>query len=223
MMMRRWTLSLMMVLAWLFLLSANPLGWQTAAQESGGTLAGTWYVQNPLLGGVNRQWYTFGADGSWSNVSLIQGGMKNGQEIQRWGFYKSRMVGPNQYQVVVQIQGGAPQKICAQGQGCTGVNVQLSTMQLAFTVQGQQMRQSDGTVFQRAQVPQQLAQRMPDVFYQRPLPNVTGRIPNSTKNPNGMPNGVGGNCDDAQQAQVCHMNDGHLYRDSRGCQVCAAP
>jgi hypothetical protein len=213
-----------MVLGWLFLLSTNPVGWQTAAQQGGGTLVGTWYLQNPLLGGINRQWYTFGADGSWSNVSLIQGGAKNGQETQRWGQYQARTVGPNQYQVVVRIQGGAPRQICAQGQGCTPVNIQLSTMQLGFMVRGQQMRQADGTVFQRSQVPQQLAQRLPDTLNQRPVPTVSGSTNGAhTKNPNGMPNGVGGNCDDVQQAQICHMNDGHMYRDNRGCMVCQAP
>jgi hypothetical protein len=95
-----------------------------------------------------------------------------------------------------------------------------------FEVHGAQMRQSDGTVFQRTQLPQQLAQQLPDTLYQRPVPTVSGGTTTGGRNGGPATNipGLGGNCDDTQQNRICTVNSGRMYRDPKtGCMICAGP
>jgi hypothetical protein len=191
------------------------------AQQSG--IVGTWALASPDgAGGKNLSWYTFTASGQYQMVSSIQGGRNNGSVVQRWGTYQSRSVGPNAYQVAVRITGGAPTQICAAGQGCTPVQGIQQTMNLSFQVNGNSLRQSDGTVFQRSSVPAQLQARAPATRNVAPVPQVSGGRYKSPPPGGGIP-GLGPNCDNAQQNRICTVNGGHMYRDNRGCMVCAGP
>lgn len=192
-----------------------------------GGLVGTWYTAGPLLGGVSHQFYSFNPGGHWTLVSMMEGGVRNGQEVQRWGRWQARQMANGTYQVQVVIQGGAPKQFCTQGGGCSAVTIPQTTMNLQLQVRGDQMRQGDGTIFKRAQLPQQLAQQLPDTIMQQGPPQIV--IPGgggSGRNPNGSATntpGLGNNCDNLQQQRVCTVNDGHMYTDNRGCRMCAAP
>lgn len=205
----------------LVLLMLSPEG----RTQNNNPLVGSWHFANPDQGGgTNQMYFTYSADGKYRMVSIIQGGRNNGSEVQRWGTYRSRQVGPNQFQVQVQVTGGAPQQICAPGQGCTPVRNIQSSMNLQLQVQGNQMRQGDGSIFVRAAVPQRLMVQLPAVRNQAPVAQAQGgRYTTPGRSPNGdvtnIP-GLGKNCDDQQQAEICHIGGGTLVRDARGCEVC---
>jgi hypothetical protein len=195
-----------------------------AAQQQSG-LVGTWALQQPDgNGGENFSWYTFTANGQYQLVSAIQGGRNNGSVVQRWGTYQSRSTGPNTYQVAIRITGGAPTQVCAAGQGCTPVQGIQRSMNLAFQVSGNALRQSDGTIFQRGTVPAQLQARMPSTRSIAPVPQSPA-IHNGGATSGSATNipGLGNNCDNAQQNRICTVNGGRMYTDNRGCQVCAGP
>jgi hypothetical protein len=193
-----------------------------AAQQSG--IVGTWGLVAPDgAGGKNFSWYTFTANGQYQMVSSIVGGRNNGSVVQRWGTYQSRSTGANAFQVAVHITGGAPTQICAPGQGCTPVQGIQRTMSLNFQVNGNNLRQSDGTVFQRSTVPAQLQTRLPATRNVAPLPQTQGGARYVSPPPGGGIPGLGPNCDNAQQNRICTVNGGHMYKDNRGCMVCAGP
>ena len=194
-----------------------------AAQQQSGII-GTWGLVTPDGGGgKNFSWYTFTSNGQYQLVSSIVGGRNNGSEIQRWGTYQARSTGANAYQVAVRITGGAPSQICAAGQGCTPVKGIQAQMNLAFQVNGNNLRQSDGTVFQRSTVPANLQARMPATRNIAPVPQAKGGARYQSPPPGGGVPGIGPNCDNAQQNRICTVNSGRMYTDSRGCQVCAGP
>jgi hypothetical protein len=194
-----------------------------AAQQQSG-LVGTWGLVSPDgNGGKNFSWYTFSANGQYQLVSSIVGGRNNGSVIQRWGTYQARSTGPNAYQVAVRITGGAPTQICAAGQGCTPVKGIQAQMNLAFQVNGNNLRQGDGTVFQRSTVPANLQARLPATRNIAPVPQAKGGARYQSPPPGGGIPGLGPNCDNAQQNRICTVNNGRMYTDSRGCQVCAGP
>jgi hypothetical protein len=209
---------LIVVLAAFDLATLPPVG----AQQSG--IVGTWALRSPDgAGGTNFSWYTFTANGQYQMVSSIQGGRNNGSTVQRWGTYQSRSTGANAFQVAVHITGGAPTQICAAGQGCTPVQGIQRTLGLNFQIDGNSMRQSDGELFQRGTVPAQLQARLPATRNVTPVPQVSGGGRYVSPPPGGGIRGIGPNCDNAQQNRICTVNDGHMYRDSRGCMVCAGP
>lgn len=211
--------SLLFVFLAAFVLFARP---PVAAQQQSG-IVGTWALRSPDgQGGTNFSWFTFTANGQYQMVSAIQGGRNNGSVVQRWGTYQSRPMG-NSVQVAVRITGGAPSQICAPGQGCTPVQGIQRMMNLNFTVAGSSLRQSDGTVFQRSTVPAQLQARMSGSRNIAPVPQTRGGARYVSPPPGGGIPGLGGNCDDAQQNRVCTTNSGHMYKDNRGCMVCAGP
>jgi hypothetical protein len=189
------------------------------------SLVGTWsFVSPDNVGGRNFSWYTFTSNGQYQMVSAIQGGRNNGSVVQRWGRYQARSIGQNSYQVAVQITGGAPTQICAPGQGCTPVRGIQQQLNLSFQVNGNSLRQSDGSIFQRSSVPPQLQGQLPATRNQAAVPqspgiNNGGRTQGSATN---IP-GLGNNCDNAQQNRICTVNNGHMYTDNRGCRVCAGP
>ena len=194
-----------------------------AGQASDNGIVGTWTsAVNDGHGGVNYSWYTFAPDGSYRMVSSIRGGANNGSTIQRWGQWQARQVGPGQFQTLVRVTGGAPQQICSQGQGCTPVNGIQTTYNWQLQVRNGQLMQGS-SVFQRGQVPQELAQQLPATRnVQGPVaPSVTpyttpGRRPGGdvTNTP-----GLGKNCDDLQQQRIC--DNGNLVRNhDTGCLVC---
>jgi hypothetical protein len=195
-----------------------------AAGQAGDTgIVGTWTsAVNDGHGGTNYSWYTFAQDGSYRMVSSILGGANNGSKIQRWGQWQARQVGPGQFQTLVHVTGGAPQQICSQGQGCTPVQGIQATYNWQLRVQNGQLMQGS-SVFQRGQVPQELAQQLPATrMVQGPVaPSITpyttpGRRPGGdvTNTP-----GLGKNCDDLQQQRIC--DNGNLVRNhDTGCLVC---
>lgn len=195
-------------------------------------LVGTWSFVSPDQSGTgqNNMFFTYTADGAYRMVSVVTGGPNNGSEVQRWGRYQVQQMGSNQYQVRVQVTGGAPQQICAQGQGCTAVRGIQQQMNLQLQIDGSNMRQGDGSIFQRAELPPELARPIAATRWQGPVPQVPGGgggaiglDPGSRPGPATRIPGLGGNCDDLQQQRVCTINGGHMYRDNRGCQVCAGP
>ncbi len=211
--------SLLIVLLAAFDLATLP---PVAAQQSG--IVGTWGLVAPDGGGgKNFSWYTFTANGQYQMVSSIVGGRNNGSVVQRWGTYQSRSTGANAWQVAVRITGGAPTQICAAGQGCTPVQGIQQTLNLNFQVNGNNLRQSDGTVFQRSSVPAQLQARLPATRNIAPVPQVSGGARYKSPPPGGGIPGLGPNCDNAQQNRICTVNGGRMYKDSRGCMVCAGP
>jgi hypothetical protein len=200
---------------------------QGGNQGGGGSVVGTWALITPDgNGGQNYSWYTFTPNGEYQMVSAIQGGRNNGSVIQRWGTYQTRPAG-NAIQVGVLVTGGADLSGSAAGQGCTPVQGIQRNMVLTFQVSPNALRQSDGTVFQRGQVPQQLQARLGGTRNQAPLQPPPGYNGGGGSNNGGgkpaMPPGVGGNCDNDQQNRICTVNNGHMYTDKRGCQVCQAP
>lgn len=210
---------------------ASP-AWQQYGQDQYGQgqqqngIVGTWTLVSPDgAGGQNFSWYTFTPDGRYQLVSAIQGGRNNGNVIQRWGTYQTRSLGQNAFQVGIRITNGAPTQICAQNQGCTPVQGIQRQLNLTFQVNGNSMRQSDGTIFQRGTVPQQLQAQLPATRYQAGVPQSPG-INNGGGRSNGSATnipGLGNNCDNAQQNRICTVNGGRIYVDNRGCQVCAGP
>ncbi len=198
-----------------------------AGQGGDNGIVGTWTSRVPDgQGGTNQTWYTFGPDGSYRMVAYIQGGRHNGSVTQRWGSYQARPAGQWQYQTTVQVKGGAPTQDCTPGMGCTPVQGIQRTMQWQMQVRNGQLM-NGGSVFQRGQVPQQLAQNvagtttinaptMPTLHpYKTPGGGTSG-------NPSGRA-GLGKNCDDAHQAQICHYaaNGGAYLKDqATGCMVC---
>ena len=200
-----------------------------AGQGGENGIVGTWTstVSNGQ-GGTNQTWYTFGPDGSYRMVAYTQGGRHNGSITQRWGSYQARPVGQGQYQTTVQVKGGAPTQDCTPGMGCVPVRNIQATLQWQMQVRGNQLM-NGGAVFQRGQVPQQLAQNVAGTTtINAPTaptlhPYVTpGHNGATSGNPSGV-NGLGRNCDDAHQAQICHYaaNGGAYLKDrSTGCMVC---
>jgi hypothetical protein len=194
-----------------------------AAQQQSG-IVGTWGLVAPDgNGGKNFSWYTFTANGQYKMVSSIVGGRNNGNVIQRWGTYQARSTGANAYQVAVRITGGAPSQVCAAGQGCTPIQGIQRQMSLSFQATGNGLRQSDGTVFQRSTVPAQLQGKLNASRNIAPVPQVKGGARYHSPPPGGGIAGIGPNCDNDQQNRICTVNGGNMYRDKRGCMVCAGP
>jgi len=201
------------------LAARKPVG---AQQQSG--IVGTWGQITPDgNGGKNFTWYTYTASGQYKMVSSIVGGRNNGSVVQRWGTYQARSTGANAYQVAVHVTGGAPSQICATGQGCTPVRGIQTTLNMSFQLNGNSLRQSGGGAFQRSTVPAQLEARVPATRNVAPVQQARGGARYQSPPPGGGIAGLGPNCDNDQQNRICTVNGGTMYRDKRGCMVCAGP
>ena len=147
-----------------------------------------------------------------------------------WGSYSVQAAGSN-VSVTFHPAGFAPVQACTPGVGCT----QMPGYPQAFTnhyilVDANHLRSNDqqhlvsGRV---AQIPAALTSQLPQTHMFPAPPTISGGGRSGGSGggytPMQRPAGVGPNsCDNLQQQRICNLNDGYLYTDNRGCQVCSS-
>jgi hypothetical protein len=200
---------------------------------------GTWTSRRPGPNG-NGTILLFGeyaANGNFRSTSVIQGGTLNGMRMQVWGRYTAKKIAPNRYLVNSHAQGVAPQSLCNPGGSCSPNTVPETATETIDMLDANSFHikaingQGSGSDLHRAEIPPQLASQIAAQVMLPALPRAAGNggaaptMP--TMHPYVTPGGgnktMGNNCDNAQQNRICTVNSGHMYTDSRGCQVCAGP
>jgi hypothetical protein len=180
----------------------------------------------------------YAANGDFRSTSVIQGGTLNGMRMQVWGRYAVKQIGPNRYLVTSRAHGVAPQSLCNPGGGCSPNTVpdavtetidmlDANNFHIKSTINGQVSESEQ----HRADIPQQLTSQVAAQVTLPALPRAAGNGGGAptmpTLHPYVTPGGgnktMGNNCDNAQQNRICTVNNGHIYTDARGCQVCAGP
>ncbi len=205
-------------------LAQNEAGAQQQGQSN--PMVGSWeMVQRLQNGSILHQFDQFGTDGTWRQTTISVGGQGNGLRTQLWGKYSVQSAG-NNLAITFHPAGFAPVQACTPGVGCQ----QMPGYPQVFVnhyllIDNNHLRSNDqqhlvtGRV---AQIPQELMDQLPPTrtFAGAPPTSTGGNSSGYTPMP--RPAGVGGTCDNLQQARICNLNDGHLYTDERGCRVCAS-
>jgi len=218
--------------------SYGPNGARAGVAPIQAPFLGTWTSRQPgpNNNGTIVTFGEYGANGNFRSTSIIQGGTLNGMRMQVWGRYTAKQLGPNRYLVASHAYGVAPQSLCNPGGGCSPNTVPetaTETIEMldanSFHIQST-TGQGTGSNLHRAQIPQQLTSQIAAQVTLPALPRAQGNGAAPTMptlhpyvTPGGGNKTMGNNCDNAQQNRICTVNNGHMYTDSRGCQVCAGP
>lgn len=219
--------------------SYGPDGAGAGAAPNQAPFVGTWSSRQPGPNG-NGTIVMFGeyaANGNFRSTSIIQGGTLNGMRMQVWGRYTAKKIGPNRYLVNSHALGVAPQTLCNPGGSCSPNTLPETAAETIDMLDANSFHiksnngQGPGSDLHRAEVPQQLTSQVAAKVMLPALPQAVGKGGSAptmpTLHPYVTPGGgnktMGNNCDNAQQNRICTVNSGHIYIDSRGCQVCAGP
>jgi hypothetical protein len=199
---------------------------------------GTWtsHQPGPNNNGMIVMFGEYAPNGNFRSTSVIQGGTLNGMRMQSWGRYTVKQIGPNRYLVTSHARGVAPQSLCNPGGSCSPNTVPETATETIDMLDANNFHiksnngQGAGSDLHRADIPQQLTSQLPPQVTLPALPRAAGNggaptMPalNPYKTPGGGNKTMGNNCDNAQQNRICTVNNGHIYTDARGCQVCAGP
>jgi len=218
--------------------SYGPNGTREAGTPIQAPFLGTWMSRQPgpNNNGVIVMFGEYAANGNFRSTSIIQGGTLNGMRMQVWGRYTAKQLGPNRYLVTSHAHGVAPQTLCNPGGGCSPNTVPETATETIEMLDANSFHvqstggQGAGSNLHRADIPQQLTSQIAAQVTLPALPRAqsNGAAPTMpTMHPYVTPGGgnktMGNNCDNAQQNRICTVNNGHMYTDSRGCQVCAGP
>jgi hypothetical protein len=209
---------------------------QAPSRQAGATaLVGSWHQVLPSPdGSVSHVFWIFQPNGNFLYTSVQMGGRQaaNGTRVQYWGRYQASPAAGGALFVTINLTGYAPLQICMPGGGCNRVNPPPSLQQGYYQIQGNVLR-TNGVVAQRESAPPELTQQLPATWMLQPPPPLSSGgggdgVPcvgaNLSRGPDGRchVNGQGGTCDDAQQQRICSIrNNGHLWRNNRGCLVCS--
>jgi hypothetical protein len=218
--------------------SYGPNGARAAGAPIQAPFLGTWSSRQPgpNNNGVVITFGEYAANGNFRSTSVIQGGTLNGMRMQVWGRYTAKQIGPNRYSITSHAHGVAPQRLCNPGGGCSPNTIAETTTETiemldanSFHIQST-TGPGPGADLHRAEIPQQLTAQIAAQVMLPALPRASGNggaaptMP--TLHPYVTPGGgnktMGNNCDNAQQNRICTVNNGHIYTDNRGCQVCAS-
>jgi hypothetical protein len=212
-------------------------------QQGDNPLIGSWGSRMQQRDGGTLVAFTeFMPNGHWRITSIAQGGMSNGMRTQMWGTYTIRKTGQNRYVLSEHFDGVAPRRMCVQGGSCQDIPAPGDGKDFDEVIDQNHVHVHSVSVAngnfvdvdaERAPVPPQLQTELPETLTMAAPPPSGGGgggggnapyVPNNGPvhiNPAAPIKGLGNNCDDAQQAQVCYMNDHAMYTDSRGCRMCA--
>ncbi len=208
--------------------------------EGSNPLLGTWVAQISAPGGGAMIIYTeYSPDGTSRSTSIVQGGPLNGTRYQVWGKYTLKQVNSTRWVMNARPTGQAPEKTCIQGGACTAappltpatVTMDFMDANNVHSREVSRLGTMEGNMT-RSAIPPQLLQPVGPLLTLVPPPpssggggggggQATGGGRYVTPR-NNIP-GLGGNCDNLQQQRICAINNGHLYTDKRGCQICQAP
>jgi hypothetical protein len=199
-------------------------------------ILGSWMTRQPMQNGKGMI-LTFGEyapNGNFRATSIVQGGTLNGMRMQVWGKYQIRQIGTNRYEMTSHSRGVAPQSFCtADGQCHPNVLPENATETIEMidansyhskTTMNGQVTEAD---LHRSEIPPGLTTQVAaQVQLPAPPPSGGGAPVMPTLHPYVTPGGgnktMGNNCDNLQQQRICAINNGHIYTDTRGCQVCAS-
>ncbi len=202
------------------------------ASEPGSAVArllGAWSWQSPGQGGMNHDSLALQADGSYVHV----GQLPNGSMFRYWGTYRATAGSRTRVRLQLHTVGWLPTAICTQiagfGRRC-GSTPHPSDQSFEAVFVGADVLQVEGVAVFRDPAAYLLQRQVPETFVQN------GRTPTQPaiaqphapggaryQSPGISTPGLGGNCDNLQQQRICTVNGGNMYRDNRGCQVCAGP
>ena len=200
---------------------------------------GTWSRRQPgpNNNGVIVTFGEYAPNGNFRSTSVIQGGTLNGMRMQTWGRYTVKQIAPNRYLVTSHARGVAPQSLCNPGGSCSPNTVPETATETIDMLDANSFHikstngQGTGSDLHRADIPPQLTSQIAAQITLPALPRAAGNGGGAptmpTLHPYVTPGGgnktMGNNCDNAQQNRICTVNNGHIYTDARGCQVCAGP
>lgn len=204
-----------------------------------GPFLGTWTSRKPgpNNNGTIVSFGEYAPNGNFRSTSVIQGGTLDGMRMQVWGRYTVKQIAPNRYLVTSHAQGVAPQSLCNPGGSCSPNIVPEKATETIDMLDANSFHikstngPGPGSDLHRADIPPQLTSQIAAQVTLPALPRAAGNggvaptMP--TLHPYVTPGGgnktMGNNCDNAQQNRICTVNGGHMYRDNRGCMVCAGP
>lgn len=210
-------------------------GAQGQGTQSDNPLIGSWKAISPQKDGSSLVIFMeYAPNGHWRSTSIGQGGMIDGKRMQVWGTYQIRKVGQGRYELDGHADGYAPMRMCVQGGQCQKLSGPTDQKEFEEVRDANHIHvHAEGPsgivdlMAERSPVPQQLQTIVPETIVMAAPPPAYngGAAPVLPYNgghvtpPNPIP-GIGGNCDNAHQEQLCYINDHLMYTDSRGCRVC---
>lgn len=209
-----------------------------AQNQNSSILVGQWHMAFQDSQGNGDLYIEYSSNGEFRGIIYTPNEATT--IVQTFGTYMASQDAQGNVRVQRQILRRLPTLLCRPNDGnCQQVPFGPAQVSAQFVIaRDGSLIDSSNRALRREPIPVALLHVIPERLYLHQVPRVVAQSPNSPSRastpgssaiagPTHMApfkeHGNGGECDDLQQQRLCTVNNGHMYKDKNGCQVCAGP